>query len=353
MSVFWKNQLKNHTRIRWQFLTLCMGISQKHTADTVKYRLKEFRAMHFSNLKSNFRKPAGSQTLKWLLGWHDEKRPKSPATGVVIPYMYNDGQGLRRATADTLTWIGQASFLIQLGGKNLLIDPVLSRSLGFIRRNSPPGLDWPALPKPDAVFITHNHRDHMDAPTLKRLGPEPVYVVPKGLGHWFRHNGFSRVIEMGWWQQEEIEGLDVTFVPAEHWSRRSLTDINTSWWGGYVIARNGLCIYHSGDTGWFDGFFGIAERFPDIHAAMLPVGAYAPRWFMRAQHIDPEEAVKAFRILGAKQFIGMHWGTFKLSDEPLDEPMHVLPLIWEKEELERQRLESGVLGKTLRLDKLV
>ena len=158
---------------------------------------------------------------------------------------------------------------------------------------------------------------------------------------------------MGWWQQEEIEGLDVTFVPAEHWSRRSLTDINTSWWGGYVIARNGLCIYHSGDTGWFDGFSGIAERFPDIHAAMLPVGAYAPRWFMRAQHIDPEEAVKAFRILGAKQFIGMHWGTFKLSDEPLDEPMHVLPLIWEKEELERQRLESGVLGKTLRLDKLV
>ena len=309
--------------------------------------------MHFSNLKSNFRKPAGSQTLKWLLGWHDEKRPKSPATGVVIPYMYNDGQGLRRATADTLTWIGQASFLIQLGGKNLLIDPVLSRSLGFIRRNSPPGLDWPALPKPDAVFITHNHRDHMDAPTLNRLGPEPVYVVPKGLGHWFRHNGFSRVIEMGWWQQEEIEGLDVTFVPAEHWSRRSLTDINTSWWGGYVIARNGLCIYHSGDTGWFDGFSGIAERFPDIHAAMLPVGAYAPRWFMRAQHIDPEEAVKAFRILGAKQFIGMHWGTFKLSDEPLDEPMHVLPLIWEKEELERQRLESGVLGKTLRLDKLV
>jgi L-ascorbate metabolism protein UlaG (beta-lactamase superfamily) len=193
----------------------------------------------------------------------------------------------------------------------------------------------------------------MDAPTLKRLGPEPVYVVPKGLGYWFRHNGFSRVIEMGWWQQEEIEGLDVTFVPAEHWSRRSLTDINTSWWGGYLIARNGLRIYHSGDTGWFDGFSGIAERFPDIHAAMLPVGAYAPRWFMRAQHIDPEEAVKAFRILGAKQFVGMHWGTFKLSDEPLDEPMHVLPLIWEKEELERQRLESGVLGKTLRLDKLV
>lgn len=310
--------------------------------------------MFFKNLKGDFRKPAGSQTLKWLLGWHDERRPKSPATGIPIPYVHNDGSSLCKSTADTLTWIGQASFLIQLGGKNMLIDPVLSRSLGFIKRNSPPGLDWSALPrKIDVVFITHNHRDHMDAPTLKRLGPDPVYVVPKGLGIWFLQNGFPKVIEMSWWEQVEIEGLEITFVPAEHWSRRGLTDINTSWWGGYVISKNGLRVYHSGDTGWFDGFAQIAERFPHIDTVMLPAGAYAPRWFMRAQHIDPEEAVKAFKMLGAKQFVGMHWGTFKLSDEPLDEPLHVLPGIWEKEELDRQRLESGVLGKILRLDKLL
>lgn len=309
--------------------------------------------MFFKNLKGNFRKPASSQTLKWLLGWHDERRPKSPATGVPIPYIQNDGSSLYKSTGDTLTWIGQASFLIQLGGKNMLIDPVLSHSLGWIKRNSPPGLDWAALPKKiDIVFITHNHRDHMDAPTLKRLGPDPVYVVPKGLGIWFRQNGFPKVIEMSWWQQEEIDGLEITFVPAEHWSRRGFSDINTSWWGGYVISGNGLRVYHSGDTGWFDGFAQIAERFPDIDAAMLPAGAYAPRWFMRAQHIDPEEAVRAFKTLGAKQFVGMHWGTFKLSDEPLDEPMHVLPRIWEQEELERKRLESGVLGKILLLDKL-
>ena len=309
--------------------------------------------MFFKNLKGNFRKPAGSQTLKWLLGWHDERRPKSPATGVPIPFVQNDGTSLSRSTGDTLTWIGQASFLIQLGGKNMLIDPVLSRSLGFIKRNSPPGLDWTAMPKKiDIVFITHNHRDHMDAPTLKKLGPDPVYVVPKGLGIWFRQNGFPKVVEMSWWQQEEINGIDVTFVPAEHWSRRGFSDINTSWWGGYVISKDGLRVYHSGDTGWFDGFAQIAERFPDIDVAMLPAGAYAPRWFMRAQHIDPEEAVRAIKTLGAKQFVGMHWGTFKLSDEPLDEPMHVLPGIWEKEELERPRLESGVLGKILRFDKL-
>ena len=307
--------------------------------------------MHFTNLKGNFRKPAGSQTLKWLLGWHNEKRPKSPSTGVAVPSVQNDGRSLKRSTADTLTWIGQASFLIQLGGKNLLIDPVLSRSLGWIKRNSPPGLDWPALPGIDVVFITHNHRDHMDAPTLKKLGRDPVYVVPRGLGTWFRQNGFKKTVEMNWWQREEIEGLDVTFVPAEHWSRRGLSDINTSWWGGYVIGRRGLNVYHSGDTGWFDGFAQIARHFPDIHAALLPAGAYAPRWFMRAQHIDPEEAVKAFKTLGARQFIGMHWGPFKLSDEPLDEPLHLLPALWEREELERDRLETGVLGKIIRLDK--
>lgn len=308
---------------------------------------------HFSNLAGDFRKPAGSQTLKWLLGWHHEKRPRSPATGVVIPYQANDGRALRQAKRDTLTWIGQASFLIQLGGKNLLIDPVLSRSIGFIKRNAPPGLDWPALPKIDIVLITHNHRDHMDAATLKRLGSEPLYVVPKGLGTWFRKNGLPRVIEMGWWQQEAIGKLVLTFVPAQHWSRRALTDINTSWWGGYVMEYDGLCLYHAGDTGWFDGFSQIAQRFPAIRTAMLPVGAYAPRWFMRAQHIDPDEAIKAFRLLGARQFVGMHWGTFKLSDEPLDEPMHLLPVLWEEAGLESPRLESGTLGKTLSLDAAV
>ena len=235
------------------------------------------RTWDSSNLEGNFRKPAGSQTLKWLLGWHDEKRPKSPATGVAIPYIANDGRAFRRRRSPSTLQhgSGQASFLLSSSAEksadSIRCSPPAPSV--FIKRNSPPGIDWPAMPKIDVVFITHNHRDHMDAPALRRIGPAPVYVVPKGLGKWFLNNGFPRVIEMGWWQEESIEGLDVTFVPAEHWSRRSLTDINTSWWGGYVIARNGLRIYHCGDTGWFDGFSQIAQRFPDIHAAMIPAGA--------------------------------------------------------------------------------
>ena len=307
--------------------------------------------MAYTNLKSGFRKPAGIDTLKWMMGWHNERRPKSPSTGVPIPFEPNDGELIATGTSDTLTWIGQASFLIQLGGKNILIDPVMSLSLGFIKRNSPPGLTWDVMPKIDVVFITHNHRDHMDASTLMRLGDTPTYVVPQGLGKWFRANKMTKVIEMGWWQQERIEGIDVTFVPAEHWSRRGLADINASWWGGYVFSRNGKTLYHSGDSGWFDGFAQIAAKFRNtIDVAMLPTGAYAPRWFMSPQHIDPAEAVEYFKMLGARHFVAMHWGTFKLSDEPLDEPLYLLPRLWEEAGLEPERLTCGILGKTWLLD---
>jgi L-ascorbate metabolism protein UlaG (beta-lactamase superfamily) len=289
--------------------------------------------------------------MKWLLGLYDEKRPKSPSTDVPVPFVFNDGKALRGATLDTLTWIGQASFLVQLGGKSVLIDPVLSMSLGWIKRNGPPGLDWPALPKIDVVLITHDHRDHMDAPTLRKLGPDPLYVVPRGLGKWFHRNGMRRVVEMDWWQQETIEGLQITFVPAEHWSRRGLTDLNASWWGGYVIEHDGMRMYHSGDTGWFDGFSKIRERCGRIDAAMLPIGAYAPRWFMQPQHIDPEEAVRAFLLLEAEYFIAMHWGTFKLSDEPLDEPPLLLRDAWKRANLPDERLVIPAIGETLLLDR--
>ena len=308
--------------------------------------------MTFANLKGNFRKPETWRILKWLLGLHRERQPRHPATGVPVPFVHNDGQALRHAAQDTLTWIGQASFLVQLGGKNALIDPVMSTKLGWVRRNVPPGLDWPAMPKVDLVLITHSHRDHMDAATLKRLGPDPVYVVPQGLGQWFRRAGMRHIVEMAWWQQLEIEGVNITFVPAEHWSRRKLSDVNTSWWGGFVLERGGRRVYHSGDSGWFDGFEMIGERCGEIHAAMLPIGAYAPRWFMARQHIAPDEAVRAFLALKAQQFVAMHWGTFKLSDEPLDEPPRLLRAAWEQAGLPESRLNIPAIGETLLLENL-
>jgi L-ascorbate metabolism protein UlaG (beta-lactamase superfamily) len=245
--------------------------------------------MRYSNLDGHEAGGSLLRLLKWKAGWHDEKRPPTPMTGVPVPVLANDGLALRKAVADALTWVGHASFLVQLGGSSALIDPVMSPALvgGLIPRNVAPGLGWQALPRIDLVLVTHNHRDHMDAPTLRRLGPDPVYVVPQGLGRWFARAGMRRVVEMAWWQRERIEGLDVTFVPSEHWSRRGLLDKNESWWGGYVIERGGLRVYHSGDTAWFDGFALIGEKCGAIDAAMLPIGAYAPRWFMQRQHMDP------------------------------------------------------------------
>ena len=306
--------------------------------------------MRYSNLDSRSRASSIARILRWKLGWHDEKRPPSPMTGVAVPTVANDGRQLREATHDALTWIGHATFLVQLGGTSALVDPVMSsRIAGVIPRNVAPGLDWPAMPKIDLVLVTHNHRDHMDAPSLKRLGPDPVYVVPRGLGRWFERAGLRRVVEMAWWQREEIAGIEVTFVPAEHWSRRGLFDINETWWGGYVLGHGGLRVYHSGDTAWFEGFRLIGERCGEIHAAMLPIGAYAPRWFMLRQHMDPADAVHAFSALGAARFVAMHWGTFKLTDEDLREPPLLLREVWQRENMPHDRLTIPAIGETLRL----
>jgi L-ascorbate metabolism protein UlaG (beta-lactamase superfamily) len=308
--------------------------------------------MRYANLDGRSRDSSLARILQWKLGLHEEKRPPTPGTGVPVPVSANDGRDLRKASRDALTWIGHATFLIQLGGKSALIDPVMSPSIaGLIPRNVAPGLAWEAMPKIDLVLVTHNHRDHMDIPTLKRLGPDPVYAVPRGLGRWFERAGLRRVMEMAWWQQEELAGLKVTFVPAEHWSRRWLTDTNATWWGGFVVERGGLRVYHSGDTAWFDGFAQIGARCGAIDAAMLPIGAYAPRWFMRQQHMDPDDAVRAFAALGAKRFVAMHWGTFKLTDEDLREPPQLLREIWKRENRSGEPLKIPAIGETIWLDR--
>jgi L-ascorbate metabolism protein UlaG (beta-lactamase superfamily) len=306
--------------------------------------------MRYANLDGSSRASSIARILRWKVGLHAEKRPRTPATGVLVPAVQNDGRSLRKAAHDAVTWIGHATFLVQLGGASALIDPVMSPKIaGFIPRNVAPGLAWQALPKIDFVLVTHNHRDHMDAPTLARLGPDPVYVVPQGLGEWFRRAGLPRVLEMDWWQEEQVAGIKVGFVPAEHWSRRGLFDINSTWWGGYVLERGGLRVYHSGDTAWFEGFGLIGERCGPIDAAMLPIGAYAPRWFMRRQHMDPADAVRAFRALGARRFVAMHWGTFKLTDEDLLEPPQLLREVWQRENMASGRLAVPAIGETLRL----
>jgi L-ascorbate metabolism protein UlaG (beta-lactamase superfamily) len=304
----------------------------------------------YTNLDGT-RNPHGLRTvLRWKLGLHDGRKIDAPAVADV-PRVVNDGSALRGAPHDALTWIGHATYLVQLGGVSLLTDPVFSMRLAVVPRNGPPGMRREDLPKIDVVVVTHNHRDHMDVPSLRAIGPDPVYVVPAGLGTWFLRNGFARVVEMQWWEQREVEGLAITFVPSQHWSRRGLLDENTSLWGGYVIERGGVRVYHSGDTAWFDGFAEIGRRVGSIDAAMLPIGAYEPRWFMRTQHIDPIEAIAAFEQLGAHRFFAMHWGTYKLTDEDLLEPPQMLIEHWDARGLAARRREIPAIGETIRLDR--
>jgi L-ascorbate metabolism protein UlaG (beta-lactamase superfamily) len=304
---------------------------------------------HYSNLNGLSRVFKWGELIRWRLGWHYERQPRTSRTGVSVPFVHNDGLALQQG-APSLTWIGHASFLLRLGGLNILIDPVMSKSLGGnIRRNVAPGLSWDALPPIDIVLITHNHRDHMDAPTLRRLGPKPLYIVPEGLGSWFSRAGFPQVKEMVWWECVSERGVNINFVPAEHWSRRGLNDANQSWWGGFVIEHQGYQVYHAGDTAWFHGFQEIAHRFGRLDLALLPIGAYAPRWFMQNQHMNPEDALRAFIVLNAKQFVAMHWGTFKLTDEPLQEPPVRLRELWKKTKFAADRLFIPAIGETLML----
>jgi L-ascorbate metabolism protein UlaG (beta-lactamase superfamily) len=248
------------------------------------------------------------------------RRRKSPAHAAV-PSTPPDPETLRIPPAPgegaRLVWLGHASWLVQIGGQSLLIDPVLGDSVSVvIKRNGTPPLPAKALPPIAAQLVSHNHYDHMDAPSLRAVGA-PVVV---GLENARLIGGRLSTTELGWWDSVDVGGVRVTYVPSQHWSRRGLADSNRALWGGFVIESGGLAIYHSGDTAYFEGFTEIGRRFPQIDVALLPIGAYDPEWFMSKQHMNPADALRAFQDLGARKVVAMHWGTFKLTDEPLDEP---------------------------------
>jgi L-ascorbate metabolism protein UlaG (beta-lactamase superfamily) len=257
--------------------------------------------------------------FKWKVADALAGRNRKDPGGYVTPRRSPD-RVLVEGDAAQITWIGHASFLFTLGGKRVLVDPVLSPRLGPIARLTPPGIAIDALPPIDVVLITHNHRDHLDPWTLSRLGPAPRYVVPLGNGDLVRSLGADKVTELDWWESKDLGAFEVTLVPARHWSMRYPWDRNDALWGGFVVRSNEGAAYHSGDTGFFDGFAEIGKRVGPIDWAMLPIGAYEPRWFMQPQHMGPEDAVEAARLLDARRVVAMHWGTFRLTDEPIGEP---------------------------------
>jgi L-ascorbate metabolism protein UlaG (beta-lactamase superfamily) len=302
--------------------------------------------LRFRNLDGSGPAPF-RRVLRWKVLDRLAGRNRRAPDHAPVPEVRADVEALRRPPLEglRLTWLGHASWLVQGAGASVLIDPVLGpRISGFIRRNAGPGLTVDQLPPIDASLVSHNHYDHLDLPTLTAV----VAPVIAGLGTRPNLRGLP-CSELGWWERLHVGGLTVTFVPSQHWSRRGVADVNRALWGGFVVEGGGVRVYHAGDTAYFDGFREIGRRLPALDAALLPIGAYDPEWFMQAQHMNPEEAVQAWMDLGARLLVAMHWGTFKLTDEPLDEPPRRLRLEWERRGLPPGGLSIPAIGESLQL----
>lgn len=245
----------------------------------------------------------------------------------------------------TLTWVGHSTFLIQIGGLNLLTDPMWSGRAFPVqwagpRRIVPPGVALGALPPLDAVLLSHNHYDHLDAATVRALAArhaEARWLVPLGLAPLLARLGARRVLELDWWEETRLGDVAVACTPAQHFSARGPGDRNRTLWCGWSVGAPARRLFFAGDTGFHPEFAAIGDRFGPFHAALLPIGAYEPRWFMRPVHMNPEEAVRAFGELGASRpalpgrrtvMVPMHWGTFRLTDEPMDEPPRRTAAAW-------------------------
>jgi len=308
---------------------------------------------------TGFRNPTGAQVAKpfsalvrwrWSAWLNDLPPPPQAPTPIVLPQLRllkanteavrRIGAQAARAPRPSTTWIGHATVLVQSGGLNILTDPVFSERaspVSFLgpKRAQPPGIAIDDLPAIDVVVVSHNHYDHLDRWSAVKLHERSqgrtLFLVPLGIKPFLKKLGVTNVIELDWWDVHRHAGVDFQLVPVQHWSARGLGDRNETLWGGWAVFAPDLRWYFSGDAGYSRLFLEtreqLAGRMRDgvlFDVALLAIGAYEPRWFMKEQHMNPAEAVRAKQELAARQALGIHWGTFALTDEALDEPPRAL-----------------------------
>ena len=277
----------------------------------------------FVNTNGEAIKKPFSELMKW-------QRESPDVTPITLPSVPPQQETLANPSAAQVTWIGHSTFLLQVDGLNILTDPIFSEraspvSFAGPKRSTPPALTVEELPEIDVVLISHNHYDHLDKASIKALRAKqpdnpPRYYVPLGQKAWFDKLGITRVVELDWWASAEEGDIVVHAVPVQHWSSRSPFDRNKALWAGFLIDAPSLRTLFVGDSGYSDDFKTIAQRLGTVDLALVPIGAYDPRWFMKSAHMNPEEALLVVQEVGAKRAIGMHWGTFSLTDEPMAEP---------------------------------
>jgi N-acyl-phosphatidylethanolamine-hydrolysing phospholipase D len=277
--------------------------------------------------------------LRWRFGKKDPRPPDFAELDAVRPKVVPGGAAALASGDPVACWVGHATWCFRLGGKLLVTDPIFSRRAGgVVPRLVPPGVALAELPPVDVVLVTHDHHDHFDPPSVRAMPDAATYIVPVGNGDRVRKLGKRDVVELEWWQAHRVGELEITLVPARHWSMRMPWNRNESLWGGFVVKGAEGVAFHAGDTAWATHFLDIRARVGPIDWAMLPIGGYAPRWFMESQHIGPIEAGLAYTDLGAVNLLAMHWGTFKLTDEAVGEPPRLLRSWWAAQQLPPERL---------------
>ncbi|MDR9857068.1 MBL fold metallo-hydrolase [Paenibacillus sp. VCA1] len=299
--------------------------------------------------------------------WRKERKGKKKDLSFRVPNVPPDIEYLHANRRDaTITWIGHSTFLIQYEGLNLVTDPVWAKRMGLDPRLGEPGIAIGDMPPVDVVLISHSHYDHLHLASIRKLyREETTVIVPAGLRAKMVGKGFSNSIELNWWEEAVIGGAKITFVPAQHWTRRTPFDTNTSHWGGYVLEPAGHAqfrdgeepvkgeepaLYFAGDSGYFPGFKEIGSRF-DIDVAMIPIGAYEPEWFMATQHVNPEQALQAFLDVRADKMIPMHYGTFRLADDTPREALDRMEAERVRLGIKAERIQVLKHGETLRVNK--